>query len=254
MLAAALDYEYYLARGDTLPPLWHWLIAPPTMRQSQLGSDGHPRRGDFLPPVKLERRMWAGSRVEFHTPLAVGETVRRQSTIMGIDHKDGASGALVFVRVEHRWTGPAGLAVMEEQDIVYRDFPKSAETPKRRPETVTGPSDWEWRLTPDPVLLFRYSAATYNGHRIHYDRDYATNVEGYSGLVVHGPLTATLMMEALRRHMLGHVHAFTFRGSRTLIAGEEITIRGNKTAEGDVAIFVFDANGDVVTRGSARLG
>ena len=206
-LAATLDREDPPPQpGDPLPPLWHWLYFLPVHRQSELGSDGHASRGGFLPPVPLPRRMWAGSRFEFHRPLRVGETVIRVSKIVDVKHKEGRTGPLVFVVVRHE----IGDALSEEHDIVYRDHPKpgdAAPTP-HAPE----PAAWERSVHPDDVLLFRYSALTFNGHRIHYDRRYATEVEGYPGLVVHGPLIATLLVDLLRRNRPdARVARFSFR-------------------------------------------
>jgi 3-methylfumaryl-CoA hydratase len=186
--------------GDALPPLWHWLYFLPVDRQSELGPDGHPHRGGFLPPVELPRRMWAGSRLEFHRPLRVGEAVTRTSRIQGVRLKEGKTGPLVFVEVRHEICGPQGAALTENHDIVYRERcrPSEATTkPLSAPELCA----WQRTIHPDDVMLFRYSALTFNGHRIHYDRRYAREVEGYPGLVVHGPLIATLLTDLLRRSL-----------------------------------------------------
>lgn len=186
--------------GDALPPLWHWLYFLPVDRQSELGPDGHPHRGGFLPPVELPRRMWAGSRLEFHRPLRVGEAVTRTSRIQGVRLKEGKTGPLVFVEVRREICGPQGAALTENHDIVYRERcrPSEATTkPLRAPELCA----WQRTIHPDDVMLFRYSALTFNGHRIHYDRRYAREVEGYPGLVVHGPLIATLLTDLLRRSL-----------------------------------------------------
>ncbi|MBP6018613.1 MAG: MaoC family dehydratase N-terminal domain-containing protein [Burkholderiaceae bacterium] len=184
--------------GTILPPLWHWLYFLPLHQQSEIGEDGHPKRGGFLPPVPLPRRMWAGSRLQFHHPLHVGEAISRRSTIMDVSTKQGRSGPLVFVVVRHEISNAQGIAITEEHDIVYRDHPSPDEA---APTPRMAPQDHQWLdpIHPDPVLLFRYSALTFNGHRIHYDRSYVTDVEGYPGLVVHGPLIATLLLEALTR-------------------------------------------------------
>jgi 3-methylfumaryl-CoA hydratase len=216
-LAAMLDRE--AARppaGTPLPALWHWLYFLPLARQSEIGPDGHPRRGGFLPPVPLPRRMWAGSQFEFHEPLRVGDAIERVSTIESVTQKSGRTGPLVFVRVRHeirREAAPA-IALTEFHDIVYRGAPgpdDAAPPPKPAPAR----SAWEHRWVPDDVLLFRYSALTFNGHRIHYDRRYVTEVEGYPGLVVHGPLVATLLLDLLRRQMPDAVVArYEFRAVR----------------------------------------
>ena len=198
-LAATLDRDDPVSEpGDPIPPCWHWLYFLPLHRQSAIGPDGHPQRGGFLPPVPLPRRMWAGSRLEFRRPLVLGSDIVRESRIEDVSAKHGKTGTLVFVRVRHEVGDAVGVALVEEQDIVYRDNPKPGDPP---PPAQPAPRESEWTRTiaPDPVLLFRYSALTLNGHRIHYDRPYATAVEGYPGLVVHGPLLATLLLDLLRR-------------------------------------------------------
>ena len=210
-------------RGDPMPPLAHWLHFLPTTRQSELGPDGHARRGDFLPPVPLPRRMWAGSRLEFLRPLAVGDTISRLSRIAGVQVKRGRSGPLAFVTVRHEVSDAGGLAITDEHDIVYRGLTGTAPAP------VPAPAGEAWSRTvqPDPVLLFRYSAVTFNGHRIHYDRPYCTGVEGYAGLVVHAPLTATLLLDLLRRQRPGvDLAAFSFRALRPLFDGAPFTACG----------------------------
>jgi 3-methylfumaryl-CoA hydratase len=211
-LAAALDQQDPGAEpGDAIPPCWHWLYFLPLHRQSEIGPDGHPRRGGFLPPVPLPRRMWAGSRLEWIKPLRLGEAITKTSEIVDVSIKEGRSGPLVFVRVQHEIGHVAERCVIEEQDIVYCETPKPSESP---PPASLAPSarDWVREIHPDAVLLFRYSALTFNGHRIHYDRRYATEVEGYPGLVVQGPLIATLLLDLLRRHMPdAQVSRFAFR-------------------------------------------
>lgn len=212
MLRATLD----LAPDDgvaELPPLWHWLYFLPSARQSELGPDGHPRRGGFLPPVPLPRRMWAGGQLEFFSPLKVGDAIRRVSTIDDVKFKSGRTGELCFVRVRHEVSSPRGLALREFHDIVYRPdpVPGAAEPAyEPAPESVTAQ-----RVVPDDTLLFRYSALTFNGHRIHYDRRYVTQVEGYPGLVVHGPLLATLLAGLAQRQFAARVPAaFSFRAMK----------------------------------------
>lgn len=184
--------------GDAVPPCWHWLYFLPLTRQSEIAADGHARRSGFLPPVPLPRRMWAGSRISFERPLTVGSALTRTSRIADVSVKDGRTGPLVFVRVIHELSDDGGLVLTDEKDIVYRDNPRADES---APPPKPAPTDAQWSrdIHPDPVLLFRYSALTFNGHRIHYDRSYVTDVEGYPGLVVHGPLIATLMLDGLRR-------------------------------------------------------
>ncbi len=200
-LAATLDHEPHpVPEGSALPPLWHWLYFTPRPRASTVGTDGHALRGGFLPPVPLPRRMWAGGRLEFHEPLCVGDAVTRTSRIASVDIKHGRSGALVFVTVQHELRTARGLAISEAHDIVYRDAPAPgapAPVPTAAPDNATCSRE----VVPDPVLLFRYSALTFNGHRIHYDRPYAMQDEGYPGLVVHGPLIATLLLDLLHRDL-----------------------------------------------------
>jgi 3-methylfumaryl-CoA hydratase len=211
--------------GDVLPPLWHWLYFLPTDRHSTLAEDGHVARGGFLPPIDLPRRMWAGSRFQFHAPLRIGDAATRVSRIANINAKQGRSGPLVFVTVHHDIANAAGPAIHEEHDIVYRGHEAgSAPQPPAAPAT----SDWTRTVHPSDVLLFRYSALTFNGHRIHYDRRYCTDVEHYPGLVVHGPLIATLLLDMLREHQpAAHLKTFQFRAVSPLFDIAPFTLHGN---------------------------
>src|SRR3954452_2960390 len=193
-LTATLDHPANpVTAGSALPPLWHWLYFLPMHRQSDIGADGHARRGGFLPPVPLPRRMWAGSQFEFRSPVRVGDAVERISTIADVTAKEGRTGKLVFVKVRHevRCNGAPDPAIVEFHDIVYREA-RRADDPEPPPQAAATGAAWQREIVPDDVLLFRYSALTFNGHRIHYDRKYVTEVEGYPGLIVHGPLIATL--------------------------------------------------------------
>ena len=223
-LSALLDRDDPEPReGDAIPPLAHWLYFLDTHRQSGLGPDGHPRRGEFLPPVPLPRRMWAGSRLEFLRPLAVGARATRESTIKDVSVKEGRSGTLVFVTVRHEICDAKGLAITDEHDIVYRGEGGGVAAP------VAAPGDETWRreIHPDPVLLFRYSAVTFNGHRIHYDHPYVTGVEHYPGLVVHGPLIATLLVDLLRRNLPeANLRRYSFRAMRPLFDTARFTTCG----------------------------
>jgi len=189
------------AVGTELPALWHWLYFLPLHRQSEIGADGHAARGGFLPPVPLPRRMWAGSQFQFHHRLRIGDALTRTSTIHDVTEKSGRTGPLVFVKVRHEIcrAGDADIALTEFHDIVYREAARAGDVPPP-PQAAPARSEWEKRWVPDDVLLFRYSALTFNGHRIHYDRRYVTEVEGYPGLIVHGPLIATLLLDLLRHH------------------------------------------------------
>ncbi|MGM0559760.1 MAG: FAS1-like dehydratase domain-containing protein [Pseudomonadota bacterium] len=184
--------------GDALPPLWHWAYFWDIAGQSELGPDGHPARGGFLPPVDLPRRMWAGGRLKWPGDLVIGALARRESTITSVQEKEGRSGRLVFVTVRHVISGEAGPAIEEEHDIVYRQAPGPQDTPPKPPAPPESPVRWQRRVEAEATRLFRYSALTFNGHRIHYDHPYVTQEEGYPGLVVHGPMMATLMVELLR--------------------------------------------------------
>ena len=208
-LSATLDRDDAPARfGDEVPPCWHWLYFLPLHRASGIGTDGHPQRGGFLPPVPLPRRMWAGSRIAFERPLIAGEAISRTSRIEDVTVKEGRTGTLVFVKVRHAIGSARGRAIVEDHHIVYRDMPRPAEsTPAPKPARTD--EQFSRRIVPDPVLLFRFSALTFNGHRIHYDHPYATGEEGYPGLVVHGPLIATLLLDLLRRSR-PHLRVKTF--------------------------------------------
>ena len=216
--AAAMldDSESAFAAGAPLPPLWHWFYFLPRAAQSSIGPDGHPERGGFMPPIALPRRMFAGARLRFHRPLAIGRPARREARIASIAEKQGASGRLAFVTVDYAIHQDGALCIEEQQDIVYREpgRPLAAPQVKALPPVPAGA--WSRELEADPVLLFRFSALTFNGHRIHYDRRYAVEEEGYPGLVVHGPLTALLLMELVRRHAGRPPLGFAFRGRAPL--------------------------------------
>ena len=220
--------------GTPLPALWHWLYFLPLYRQSDVGPDGHAKRGGFLPPISLLRRMWAGSHLQFLKPLCIGDALTRTSTIEDVTEKSGRSGALVFVKVRHefRRRDEADTALLEYHDIVYREAPKADDvTPP--PKAAPPRSSWERRWMPDDVLLFRYSALTFNSHRIHYDRRYVTEVEGYPGLVVHGPLIATLLLDLLR-HQLPEavVTRYDFRAVKPLFDLHPFFVCGEPQSDG----------------------
>ena len=253
-LAATLDRDDVPERaGDAVPPLWHWLYFLPMARQSQLGADGHPQRGGFLPPVPLPRRMWAGSRLAFLAPLCAGQALRRESRIEDVRIKQGRSGALVFVQVLHEIHGEAALAIRETHDIVYRDVTPA---PERAPAPAAAPgqAQWQRRIVPDPVLLFRYSALTFNGHRIHYDHPYATQVEGYPGLVVHDPLLATLLLDLLRRELPhAQVRQFAFRAVRPLFDTAPFLVCGAQQDEHTVRLWACSEDGQLAMDASAII-
>jgi len=253
LLSATLDRDDPPARsGDLLPPLWHWLYFLPSYRESEVGPDGHARRGGFLPPVPLPRRMWAGSRCEWKQPLRVGDTVTRVSRIASVTAKRGASGELVFVVVRHEFSTAAGPALSEEHDIVYRELsPAGAAAPA---DTAPPDAQWTRRIVPDDVLLFRYSALTFNSHRIHYDRRYVTKVEGYPGLVVHGPLLATLLVDLLRRNGVGEtLRHFEFRARRPLFDIAPFDVCGRPANDGTVSLWAQGAGGELAMQATALL-
>ncbi len=276
-LAATLDRDDVRGEtGESLPPLWHWMHFAPAAPASQLGPDGHPRRGAFLPPVPLPRRMWAGGRLAFEHPLRVGDDIVRESRIADVRGKQGRSGSLVFVTVAHEISDARGVAIREEHDIVYRDEPKPAEAGAAKtadagaaPAVDAGPAsradaaapgaartdeDFARRIVPDPVLLFRYSAVTFNGHRIHYDRSYVTGVEGYPGLVVHGPLVATLLLELLHRERpAARVARFEFKAVRPLFDLYAFEVCGRAAGGHSFELWARDHEGRLAMQASAEL-
>jgi 3-methylfumaryl-CoA hydratase len=254
-LAATLDRDDPPARaGDAAPPLAHWLFFLPMARQSELGPDGHPRRGGFLPPIPLPRRMWAGGRLWFHDPLRVGDEVVRTSRIASVDAKSGKSGTLAFVTVRHEIASPRGVGVVEEHDIVYREVARPG-APAAVPPAAPTDEAFSRRVVPDPVLLFRYSALTFNGHRIHYDRSYVTEVEGYPGLIVHGPLIATLLIDLLRRERpQARVTRFAFTAKSPLFDLHPFDVCGRFDGERDVALWARNHQGALAMQASAELG
>ena len=249
-LAASLDLEHQRYHsGSILPPLWHWMFATPISALHQAGRDGHTARGGFLPPVPLPRRMWAGSRIAWHGDIYVNEPISRHSTVASIQSKTGRSGSLVFVTVKHLWQSEERLVIEEEHDIVYRDIPQ-IDSPKPReavaakvwPQnleqaveraTELGQPEVRCRMQADEVLLFRYSALTFNSHKIHYDRRHCIEVEKYPGLIVHGPLMACLM-GTLAWMQSGHQRPkyFAFRALSPVFDGEPVDIISRQQSEG----------------------
>jgi 3-methylfumaryl-CoA hydratase len=251
-LAALLDLD--AAPPATVPPLGHWLYFLPDTRQSAIGDDGHPRRdeGGLLPPVPLPRRMWAGGRFEFLAPIAVGAALTRVTTIAAIRAKHGASGDLLFVTLQHDIAADGIPAVREEQDLVYRAPAAGPTTAPPVAPVEPEPSDAVRRVTADPVLLFRYSALTFNAHRIHYDRHYARDVEGYAGLVVHGPLIATLLIDHARREIPGLTpRHFSFRAEAPLIDGAPFDLCLTR-ATGGARLWARDATGRTTMRADVQ--
>ncbi len=253
-LAATLDHAAAPGPGAPLPPLWHWTYFWSVASQSQLGADGHPERGGFLPPIALPRRMWAGGRFRFDRPLRVGAQASRTSRILSVSSKSGKSGELAFVTVQHDVACEGVSCFTEEHDIVYRNMPPSGSVAPTPPAAPTNAA-WEQLITPDPVLLFRYSALTFNGHRIHYDRSYVTQVEGYPGLIVHGPLIATLLIELLRRNLpQAQLATFSFRAVSPLFDTESFTVCGTPDTDGStVRLWAKNARGELAMQAEATL-
>ena len=244
-----------LSDHTMLPPLWHWLFFLAPAKQSEIAEDGHPRRGDFLPLVPLPRRMWAGGRLEFRRPLKIGDAITRHSSIKSIDIKEGGSGQLAFVCVAHEISNADGLAIYEEHDIVYRDNPpKQAGTVLPAGKPAPEPPDYCRPCNADPVMLFRYSALTFNGHRIHYDRDYVTQVEGYPGLIVHGPLLATLLVELLQNQQPDvHLEKFSFRAQRPVFDSQPFSACGRKVSSDRSDLWIQDHEGYLCMQASAEF-
>jgi 3-methylfumaryl-CoA hydratase len=240
---------------DPLPPLWHWLAFLPTAPQRDLGPDGHPKQGGFLPPTHLPRRMFAGGRLDLPVPVAVGRRLHRTSQVTSVTEKDGRSGHLVFVEVTHQLASAGRPVIVEVQDLVYRGEAAAGGTRGGGdPAADDGSWTWEEHLPTDPTVLFRFSALTYNAHRIHYDRAYATDVEGYPGLVVHGPLQAIALAELCRRHLPDHrVSAFSFRALRPAFDGPPLRLRGRLTEDHRAELVAVDAGGHPTMTAEAAL-
>jgi 3-methylfumaryl-CoA hydratase len=256
-LHATLDHDSIEAEpGSELPALWHWLYFLPQYRQREIGDDGHAKRGGFLPPVPLPRRMWAGGRLTWNlaNSLVVGEAIKRVSTIQSVKHKAGRTGDLLFVVVQHQVFNADGLAITEEHDIVYRAA-ASAEDPVPSPVAAPNNAQWQREIVADDVLLFRYSALTFNGHRIHYDRRYVTGVEGYPGLIVHGPLIATLLTDLVSRSAPNaKIRQFEFKAVRPTFDLNPFKVNGQASADGkSVQLWAQDHEGWLTMQASAQL-
>ena len=253
-LGATLDRDDpAIDLGTDVPPCWHWLYFLPLHRQSEIGADGHAKRGGFLPPVPLPRRMWAGSRIEFLSPVRAGQAISRNSRIANVSMKEGRTGPLVFVNVHHEIRADGQVAIHEEHDIVYRDMPAPGEP---APAGVVAPNNATWtrEIRPDDVLLFRYSALTFNGHRIHYDRRYVTEVEGYPGLIVHGPLIATLLLDLLRRQLpTAQVRRFSFKAMKPIFDIAPFSVCGRLEGDKTVKLWAVTPEGHLAMDASAEL-
>jgi 3-methylfumaryl-CoA hydratase len=253
MQATLDDAAAPLEPGNALPPLWHWLYFWNAAPHSALGPDGHAARGEFLPPINLPRRMLAGGRLKFLRPLAAGTMARRRSTIANVFKKRGNTGHLVFVTIAHEIADKTGPCIQEEQDVVFREAAKPGELPQGEAAPAVVP--WRHKVTPDPLLLFRYSALTFNGHRIHYQLDYATEEEGYPGLVVHGSLLATLMAGLVRREKPERtVTGFQYRATRPVFSTAPFTVGGRAGQDGAGAdVWVTDPGGRLAMKGKVEF-
>ena len=234
--------------GDAVPPGWHWLYFLEAKPASELGVDGHPKLGGFLPPVGAARRMWAGGRIEFKRPLRVGDAIRRDSEIVSIEPKTGRSGSMIFVTVRHTVTAAGETAVVDEVDIVYRELAKPG-SPAAAGSPAPRDAAWRREMVADPVMLFRYSALTFIGHRIHYDLDYCRQEEGYPGLVVHGPLQTLLLLDLCRRHARRPVGRIDYRALHPLFHFERFSVNGNPSADAGLSeVWTANAAGNYAMR------
>ena len=253
-LAATLDeLNLPVDRGSPVPNGWHWIFFLEAKPASELGGDGHPKRGGFLPPVPLPRRMWAGGRLEFMRPLKIGDEITRESAIVSVEPKTGRSGTLVFVTVRHTVRAAGATAIIEEQDIVYREAAQKGDaSPAGKPAPTN--AAWTRRVMPDSVMLFRYSALTFNGHRIHYDKDYALNEEHYPGLVVHGPMQATLLLDLCRQNAGRPLKKFEYRAQQPMFGGHAFSVNGSFDAATSKAdVWTADDSGNYAMRGTASF-
>jgi 3-methylfumaryl-CoA hydratase len=252
-LAATLDRaDPPPETGDALPPGWHWLFFLEAVPLSGAGPDGHAARGAFLPPVPLARRMYAGGRFQFLAPIRIGDSVERTSEVADVAMKEGRTGTLAFCTVRSTITSGARICVVEEQNLVYREAPKPGDPPA---PAEAPPTDFQFgrTITPNPVLLFRFSALTFNGHRIHYDHPYATKVEGYPGLIVHGPLLVILLLDLVRRERpAANLAEFSFRAFRPVFDTSPFKIAGKETS-GGFLLWVEDKDGALAMRAEAKV-
>lgn len=255
-MSAALDRNDVQPKtGDPLPPCWHWMYFRDTTRQSQLGIDGHGGRRGNMPTIPLPRRMWAGSNIIFVSPLRIGETALKHTLIKNITPKMGNSGQLIFVKLEHTILNSSEeIVIKEEQNLVYREDHKSSRATKPT-FAISNKPTWTRKIDPDPVLLFRYSALTFNPHRIHYDRNYSTEIEGYPGLVVHGPLIATLMLDLCRRNCLDKIiNEFSFRALAPLFDVSPVLLGGVYAPDTQtVEVWAAREDGNVASQGTVSF-
>jgi len=248
-LAATLDQDpASFRRGGELPESWYAILFGPLARQCTIGPDGHPETGDFLPPLAGTRRMFAGRRSTFHRPLKIGNMVSRVSTVTRAEPKTGRTGPFTLVTVRHEISGPEGLAVTEEQDLIYRaGVEAGTSAPQKKGAPVAERPDWSVPILLDPALVFRYSALTFNAHRIHYDLTYTREIEGYPALVMNGGLTALLLVEAARPHLPRPIAAYVARAQSPLFIGERATFNGRLTGE-EASLWASGPDGGLAYR------
>ena len=253
-MAATLDLDRSPLATEALPPGWQWLFFNPVVRRGELAIDGHPRRGGFLPPIELPRRLWAGSRIRYLADLPVEAPATRRSRILKIENKVGKSGSLSFLTVQHTISCDGVPRISEEQDIVYREATPPGAVAAPAPRRHDGVPQWSRSVEPDTTLLFRYSALTFNGHRIHYDQAYARDEEGYPDLVVHGPLTATLLQQFALEHGAGRALArFDFRGVTPLFVGRAFQLEGRQADDGTLALWARGPAGELAMSATAAF-
>jgi len=241
-----------VSSGSELPPCAHWCFFTPVDRQSNIAADGHAMKGDFLPPVELPKRMWAGGKITFKKPLLAGTPAKKISTVESINNKEGRTGKLCFVTVRHQVSARGAVAVDEEQQIVYRKESENDAYPTRTQPLDINP-DWEISTTPDSVQLFRFSALTFNSHRIHYDQDYVRKTEGYPGLVVHGPYLLVLLLDALRSRDESVIEDVEYRAVGPVYLGEEITIHGKAVDNQRTELRVTGPDGKLAMKATVKL-
>ena len=252
-MAATLDLDAAPGAGEALPPGWQWMFFNPVVRRSGLGADGHPQRGGFLPPIELPRRMWAGSRIQYLADVPVDAVAVRRSRISKVENKVGKRGSLWFVTVVHTISAHGQTCIVEEQDIVYREATPPG-TPQPKAEPYAEVAQFGRDFTPDTTLLFRYSALTFNGHRIHYDQSYARDEEGYPDLVVHGPLTATLLQQlALEQGGGKQLAQFDFRGVSPLFVTRGFRLEGKRAADGSLSLWARGPDGELAMSATASF-
>jgi 3-methylfumaryl-CoA hydratase len=250
--AALMDQD--VPTSAIVPPGGHWMYFLPTDKQSRLAQDGHAFKGDFLPPIDLPRRMWAGGRLTFHNQLKAGDTAEKTSTIKSVTPKEGRTGNLVFITVQHQVSNQDGICITEEHDIVFRDAPSKGSASPKQPQPAPTDGRWETEVVPDSVMLFRYSALTFNGHRIHYDREYCQNVEGYPGLIVHGPLLGTLLMRlAVQRMEERELSSFNFRNFNPVFDTAAFTLNGREENDRQCSVWVAGPAGELAVSATAEF-